>query len=111
MKHRHTHHRAHRATPPTTAHPIDLDTVTTLIYLAGMDPALWEQVGPERVAQMVRRSCADPRVRVPELVALVRAARAAGHVLTDYYDQAAAFAPAVLTALTTTAAATTTAAH
>lgn len=107
MKHRHTNRRA---AMHTTAHPIDLDTVTTLIYLTGMDPALWHQVGPERVAQMVRRSCADPRVRVPELVALVRAARASGQVLTDYYDQAAAFAPAVLAGLTTTAA-TTTAAH
>ncbi|MEU4801059.1 hypothetical protein [Actinosynnema sp. NPDC023587] len=80
--------------------PIDLDTITTLIYLTGMDPAAWERVGPERVAEFVLRSCENPALRVRELVALLACAHDNHHVLTDYYDQVRAFAPAVLAVFT-----------
>ncbi|WP_189221188.1 hypothetical protein [Saccharothrix coeruleofusca] len=88
---------------PGTGHaprPIDLDTITTLIYLTGMDPAAWQQLGPERLAEFVLRSCEDPRVRVPELVALVACARRTGHVLPDYYAAVEEFAPEVLAVFT-----------
>ncbi|WP_158846979.1 hypothetical protein [Saccharothrix deserti] len=84
---------------PGTGHkpvPIDLETVTTLLYLSAMDRAVMDAVGPDHLAEYVLRSCEDPAVRVPEVVALVASARANGHVIADYYAQAEEFAPAVL---------------
>ncbi|MBP2340422.1 hypothetical protein JOF41_006600 [Saccharothrix coeruleofusca] len=80
--------------------PVDLDTITALIYLTGMAPDAWEAIGPDGVAEFILRSCEDPRVRVPELVALVACAHRTGHVLPDYYAQVEEFAPAVLAVFT-----------
>jgi hypothetical protein len=110
---------AHRSAPalyvsPGTGHdprPIDLETVTTVVYLTGMDPAAWELIGPERVAEFVLLTVEDPRLRIPELVALVACARRAGHVLADYYAQVEAFAPAVLAVFTRAARTGTGTAH
>ncbi|GAA3890019.1 hypothetical protein GCM10022243_63610 [Saccharothrix violaceirubra] len=87
-------------TGATVPVPIDLDTIVTLIYLTGMDPAAWEAIGPDRVAEFVLTSCENPALRVPQLVALVACARDRGHVLTDYYDQVRQFAPDVLAVFT-----------
>lgn len=89
--------------PGHAPHPIDLDTVITVLYLSAMDPVLWEQGGPEHIAELVLVCAENPQLRLPDLVALVRTARLLGppFVRAAYLAQVEAFAPRVLDVFTT----------
>lgn len=80
--------------------PLDLDTVVTVLYIGVLDPIDWHLMGPGRVAHFVRTVAADPRFRVPEMVALVGEARRLGppFVLPDHLADCLDYAPAVLAA-------------
>ncbi|MEV8438995.1 hypothetical protein AB0425_16600 [Actinosynnema sp. NPDC051121] len=79
---------------------IDLETVTTVLYLSDMEPAAMYATGPDGLAEYVLRTCEDPAARVPEMVDLAATLRASGHLRNSHWAQAAHHAPAVLAVFT-----------
>lgn len=86
--------------PP--ARPVlDLPTVVTVLYLSPFTPTDFDRIGPARLAAFVTATVADPRCRVPELVALLTAVRAVGnlpHLAREQLAAAQRHAPRVLAA-------------
>ncbi|MCE7005471.1 hypothetical protein LWC34_21980 [Kibdelosporangium philippinense] len=88
---------------PPAGPSLDLATVVTVLYVSPFTPADWDRVGPARLAAFVTATVADPRCRVPELVALLTAACAVGNlppVARAHLAAAQRHAPRVLAALT-----------
>lgn len=86
------------ATPDThRSAVIDIPTIVTVLYVDLMGPAEWRAFGPGRLAAYITAVAADPRFRVPELVALVAAARLTnlGCIAAERMAAAEAFAPLV----------------
>lgn len=86
---------------PSAMPGLDLATVVTVLYVSPYTPADWNRLGPARLLSFVTAAVADPRCRVPELVALLTAAEFAGlpPVARQHLAAARRYAPRVLAAL------------
>ncbi|MBW4719637.1 hypothetical protein [Saccharothrix obliqua] len=73
----------------------------TLLYVGPFSPDDWHRLGPVRLARYCATVAADPRMRVAQLRAGLRAARRSHSHLVDHAHLAAAerIAPAVLAAI------------
>jgi hypothetical protein len=68
--------------PPTSASAVPVAAMETVIavalYVSPFSRAVWRRMGPAGVAAYTAGMLADPRFRLPELVALVTAAERTG---------------------------------
>ncbi len=72
------------AFPPLPDRPdpvvLDVHTIAVVLYLAPFTPADWRLMGPTQVGRFVTSVAADPRCRIPDVVALFNAAEQAGQL-------------------------------